>query len=206
MIPSSDGGNGVFNLVAFTLRAGAGAVELYAALRNDGTIPACSPGFSVEFFDEAEQSVARGVAGLLVRRFYRTTDSFDAPAACVGPGDVSMVAITDLPADLLQRVSYGTYWLTYWALDVVPAEGISITDVRAVTRGAEVAYTGALVNGRDIPASASVAVFPVNSVGRPLGVALDRDPIDVPPGGRWEFETSTVTDPGVDHAAYPAGG
>jgi hypothetical protein len=206
VVPSSVGGNGVFNLIAFTLRSGPSRTELYAALRNDGDIPACSPAFSVEFFDTTEESIARGVAGLLVQRFYRTADGSEQLAACVGPGDVTMLAITDLPADLLEHVSHGAYWLTYWALDVVPTKGIAISEVQAVLRDEGTAYTGALVNGLDVGARAAVAVFPVNRVGRPLGIASARDTLEVPPAGRWLFETDTVIDSGVDHFAYPAGG
>lgn len=206
VVPASIGGNGAFNLIAFTLQEGRSSAELYVALRNDGEEPACSPGFSVEFFDEAEESLARGVGGLLVRRFYRTTDGTDTRAACIAPGEVTMAAILDLPSDLLTQVSHGTYWLTYWGLDVAPIEGISIADVRATTGSAGVAYRGELVNGLAVAVSQSVAVFPVNRVGRPLGVAMARGPDQVPPGGRWEFETNTVPEAGVAHAAFPGGG
>jgi hypothetical protein len=202
------GGNGVFNVIGLTLRPGPSHGELYVALRNDGQTPACSPAFSVELFDKAEQSVAAAVGGLLVRRFYRLTDGSDTIAACVAPGEVTMVAITDLPADMvIEDVSRVVYWCNYWVLDVVPGEGISIADVRTVAGAAGVAYAGTVVNGFDVPVSSpSVAIFPVNHVGRPLGVALGRGTAPVPPGGSWEFETSTVSDAGVAHAAYPASG
>ena len=50
----------------------------------------------------------------------------------------------------------------------------------------------------------SVSVFPLNRVGRPLGVATSSATLDVPPGGAWTFETSTVDDPGVAYAAFAA--
>ncbi|HEY8945543.1 MAG TPA: hypothetical protein VIM73_14845 [Polyangiaceae bacterium] len=206
VVPSSVGGNGVFNLIAFTLQPGSSRTDLYAALRNDGDIPACSPAFSVEFFDTSDQSIARGVAGLLVQRFYRTADDPEQLAACVGPGDVTMLAITDLPADLLEHVSHGAYWMTYWALNVVPTDGIAIREVQPVRQDEGTAYTGVLVNGLDVGARAAVAVFPVNRVGRPLGIASARDTLEVPPAGRWEFQTDTVIDSGAAHFAYPAGG
>jgi hypothetical protein len=202
------GGNGVFNVLALTLRRGANNTEVYAALRNDGTTPACSPAFSIEVFDKTDQSMAAAVGGLLVQRFYRLADGTDTIAACVAPGDVTMVAITDLPAELaIEDVGHVVYWSNYWVLDVVPSAGITITDVRAVARGDGVGYTGTLVNGFDVPvASPSVAIFPVNRRGRPLGAALGRGTSAVPPGGSWNFETSSVSEAGVDHAAYPAGG
>ena len=51
----------------------------------------------------------------------------------------------------------------------------------------------------------SVAVFPVNRVGRPLGMATASATIDLPPGGTWTFQTDAVDDPGVDQVAYATG-
>jgi len=198
----------VLNLVALTLQRGTNDGELYAALRNDGASPACSPSFSVEVFDADGQPVATGLGGLLVKRFYRLTDGSETVAGCVGPGDVAMVAITDLPAELeLEDVGEVVYGCNFWMLDVSPIDGISIGDVKVVTRGGSAAYTGALFNGLDVALSRpSVAVFPLNRVGRPLGVAFGNGVVDVPPGASWEFETTTVNEAGVDSAAYPAHG
>ncbi len=161
----------MLDLVALTLRRGTSNGELYAALKNNGASPACSPSFSVEISDKAEQPLTTGLGGLLVKGFYRLTDGSGTVAGCVGPGDIAMVAITDLPAELaLEDVGNVVYGCNFWMLDVTPIAGISVGDVKVVTRGAGAAYTGALVNGLDVALSRpSVAVFPVNRVGRPLG-------------------------------------
>jgi hypothetical protein len=200
-------GNGVLDVVAATLQKGPEGADLYLAVQNVGTTPACSPAFSVELFDEADQSLSAGVGGLLARRFYRVTES-GAVAGCVGPGDVGMIAMTALPLDVpIEDVDRVMYFCNYWVLDVTEIEGVSITDVRAVTRDGGVAYTGTLVNALDVPVSSpSVAIFPVAVGGRPLGVATSRGATPVPPGGRWDFETNTVSEPGIDFAAYSAGG
>lgn len=202
------GGCGVLELIALTLRAGPSNGELYAALKNEGSAPACSPAFSVQLFDETEQVLASGLAGLKVQRFYRTVDGSGNIAACVGPGDVSMVAITDLPADVaLTNVARVEYWCNFWALDVVEGDGLRIDDVRAVARDGGVAYTGVLRNDFDVPLSSpGVAIFPLNRAGRPLGLARGESALALPPGGRWDFETETVSDVGVSFAAYAAGG
>ena len=201
-------GCGVLSMVALTLRRGTDNGELYAALKNDGASPACSPSFSVELLDKAEQPLATGLGGLLVHGFYRLKDGSNLVAGCVGPGDITMVAITDLPAELaLEDVSRVIYGCNFWMLDVSPIDGISVSDVHVVMRGGGASYTGALVNGLDVPLSSpSVAVFPLNHVGRPLGVAFGIGAADVPPGDRWQFETSPVSEAGVDSAAYPAHG
>lgn len=207
-VAAHPGGCGVLNLFALTLDQGRSNGELYVALKNEGTTPACSPAFSVELFDKADQSLAMRVGGLLVRRFYRLTDGSNTTAACVGPGDVTMVALTDLPAEIaIADVGRVEYWCNFWALDVTPIDGFRISDVQTVQRDAGVAYTGELANGFDVAVSGpSVAVFPVNRVGRPLGVAFGRGGLELPAGDSWAFETDTVDTPGVAHAAYPAGG
>jgi hypothetical protein len=53
--------------------------------------------------------------------------------------------------------------------------------------------------------SASVAVFPVNRVGRPLGMATASASADLAAGGTWTFETTAVDDPGVGQAAFASG-
>ena len=50
----------------------------------------------------------------------------------------------------------------------------------------------------------SIRVFPLNRVGRPLGVAKGGDASQVAPGGTWTFQTDTVDAPGVSCAAFPA--
>jgi hypothetical protein len=202
------GGCGVLAMVALTLRRGSSNGELYAALKNEGASPACSPSFSVELLDRTAQPLAMGLGGLLVKRFYRLTDGSETVAGCVGPGDIAMVAITDLPAELaLEDVGNVVYGCNFWMLEASPIDGITIRDVKVVARGGGVAFTGALVNELDTAVvSPSVAVFPVNSVGRPLGVAIGNGAVDVPAGASWQFETNAVSEAGVDSAAYPAHG
>jgi hypothetical protein len=201
------GGNGVLEVIALTLHAGPSGAELHAALRNDGDIPACSAAFSVELFDESGQSLAAGIGGLLTQHFHRLTDGSGAIAACVSPGDVTMAAVTDLPSDLaIDAVDTIVYRCPYFALEVVPIDGLAVEQVKSVARGAGTAYTGTLVNGFDVVVShPSVTVFPVNRVGRPLGATIGSSADSIPPGGSWDFETKVIDARAADHVAYPAG-
>lgn len=202
------GGNGVFDLTALTLREGSSGPELYVAVKNVGTTPACSPALSVELFDGDEQSLATDIGGLLLRRFYRLTDGSNAIAGCVAPGDVAMLAFTDLPAELaVDDVAHVVYWCNYWVLEGSPLDGISITGVVGVARGTDDVFSGTFNNAFDVAVEApSVAVFALNRVGRPLGVAMARGSEAVPPGGHWNFETEPVSAAGVDQTAYPTHG
>jgi hypothetical protein len=203
-----EGGNGVLDVLALTLRAGTSATEIYAALRNDGDVPACSAGFSVQLFDSAGQSIAASITGLLSTSLYRLTDGSDSVVSCIGPGDVAMAAITDLPSDLvLETVRSVVYQTPYFALDVAPLDAhLNVSGLRAVAASDGTTYTGTVVNGFDFAVSRpTVTVFPVNCAGRPLGVATGSGSMDIPPRGTWSFETTSVDTPGVDAKAYASG-
>lgn len=207
-VMSLPGASGVLKVVALTLRRGPTNTELYAALQNDGDIHACNGVVNVELYDRSQVSLAAGVSGLYSQRFYRRTDDGSGTiTACVSPGDVSMAAVTSLPSDLvIEDVGYVLYRCHYYAIDVAPIDGLSIGQVKAVARDAGTAYTGTLFNGFDVPLSnPSATVFSLSRAGRPLGVAIASDTVQVPPGSSWAFETNTVDTPGPDHAAYPSG-
>jgi hypothetical protein len=201
--------NSVFKVVALTLLSGANGPELYASVKNDGDLVACNASFAVDLHDQDDQVVGSGVSGLMVRRFYRLTDGSGNVAGCVAPGDVTKVAITNLSLDPPSaNVRSVVYQSNYWGnLPIEAIDGVSLTGVASVTLGAGVAYTGTLVNGLDMELSnPTVAVFPLNTAGRPLGVAYGGSSVVLPPAGTWAFETSTVTDAGVGFDAYPMGG
>jgi hypothetical protein len=201
------GGTGVLELTALTLQRKGRGIELYAALKNGGDVPACSAALSVELFDANGQSLAAGIGGLLTLRFYRRTDGSRTIAACVGPGEVTMTAVTDLPPELaIEEVHSLIYRCPYFALDVEPIAGVTIRDVNEIERGAGTAFEGALVNGLEVALkSPSVSVFAVDRVGRPLGMASARGMAEVAPGAEWRFVTDAVADPGVGHLAFAAG-
>ena len=201
--------NSVFNVTALTLQAGPNGPAIYAAVRNDGDVLACNASFSVELRDQDDQILGAGVSGLVFRHFYRLTDGSGTIAGCVAPGEVTKVAILSVSLDSpIEDVHRAVYQSTYWAnLGVVATEGVSLTGVEAMTRSTGVAYTGALINGLPTPLdSPTVAVFPVNAVGRPLGVAYGGSSLLLQRCKTWDFETSAVTEPGVGYDAYPLGG
>jgi hypothetical protein len=118
-----------------------------------------------------------------------------------------MAALTDLPSDLeIEDVAHIVYRSPYFALDGTPIAGLTVGPTKRVHAPAGSTYTSTLVNGLDVTVkNPSVTIFPVNEVGRPLGVAIARGTIELAPAGRWAFETNAVDAPGVDAFAYPAG-
>jgi hypothetical protein len=208
------GSSGAFNLLALTLEQKHGKTQVYLALRNDGETPACTGAFTVALLDVNGETLATGTRGLAVRQFYRfklDESAESTVAGCVAPGEVTMGAILDLDLESRESGLEGislSYWLTYWNLaDITKIQGaVTFENVRTVMRADGVAYTGELVNGlADEPRLAAVSVFPVNRAGRPLGVAYRQDAAELLPGGRWEFETTTVPESGTGFAAYPVG-
>jgi hypothetical protein len=201
------GGNGVLELLALTLQRGPRSVALYAALKNVGDAPACNAAFSVELFDESGRSLAAGIGGLHTSHLYRLTDGSDAIASCLGPAEIGMVAVMDLPSDtVIEEVATIVYRCPYFALDVVRIAGLTIRALQRVAGSAGTAYAGTLVNELAVTViRPSVTVFPVNSAGRPLGMVTGSGKAEIPPGDSWAFETSAVSTPGVGYVAYPAG-
>jgi len=201
---TTDTGGKWLTLVAFTLVQQATAPALYVAARNDGEAPACNVGMLTDFFDKAGYLVTSAGAAVWSRKSYRLDP--DVILDCIDPGEIAM-ASTDLPADLvIADLGSLTHSFPGFILqDIVPLAGLSLSGAKTVTTGAGTAYKGTFTNGFDVPVSApTVRVFPVNRVGRPLGVATSSAATDLPPGSSWTFETSPVDDPGAGYEAYPA--
>jgi hypothetical protein len=198
-------GEGGLTLIALTLIDGETGPELYAAVRNDGTTPACEAGLLTDFYDKSDALVVSTSGVLSSGRLYQFDDGSGVVISCVPPGDIAMTASTELPdtvvIDDLGRLQYT---LPAFVVDgIVPIEGLGVTGVETVVRGTASAYTGTLTNGLDVTVQEpKVTIFPVNRVGRPLGAATSGGTADVPAGGTWAFETSTVAELGTSYAAF----
>jgi len=192
-------------LIALTLIDGATGVEMYAAVRNDGDTPACSAGMMISFIDKNEAIVTMAGGTLESGKYFRVDDGSGAILPCVDAGQVAMTAATGAGVTIAEL---GRIEFTFpaFGVTVVPVEGLAVSGVSTVSRDGGSAYTGTLTNEFDVTVSSpSVAIYPVNRVGRPLGVAKSTPTADtVLPGAGWTFETGTVTDAGTDHVAYPA--
>lgn len=203
-----EGGAGVLDLYALTLRDGPDGLELYAALKNTGDVPACDAALKVTVVDKNNQPLGNFINGLDTLHLYLYTlpDGSTTIAACASPGDVTMTNIFTMAADIKAAdVGQVVYYYSYFALDAVPIDGLDVRGVTAATTTSGTAYTGTVVNNLDVPVSnPSIRVFPLNRAGRPLGVAGGGDSSQIPAGGSWSFQTDAVDDPGVDHAAFPA--
>jgi len=197
-----DGADVGLVLAAFTLVPGASGPDLYAAIRNDDVAPACSGGFVTYFLDDAGQVITSDGAGLEGGGLYQLPDGPIVP--CIEPGEVAYAASTDLPDTLvIDEVGSLQHQTPYFIIDgIVPIGRLAVSDVKVVTTASGTAFTGTVTNGLAMAVSApAVSVFPLNAVGRPLGVATASATVGVPAGGTWTFETTAVADPGVATAA-----
>jgi hypothetical protein len=191
-------------LIAFTLRQGTTGPALYAAVRNDRETPACEAGMTTYFLDEAGQVTTTATSVLESAQLYRTGDG--QIIRCVAPGELAMAG-TELPSQVVidELGSLEHAFPAFTVDNIVAVEPLHVSDVRSVTTGVGNLYEGKLSNGLSVSASAPrVAIFPLNRVGRPLGMATASSANELPPGSSWSFETGTVDASGADYAAYPA--
>ena len=160
---------------------------------------------TIDFVDKAGQPVATVGTALRAKQLYR----LDATTiiGCIDPGQIAMTATTNIPASVViaDLGALKHKFPTFGVPGIVPVAGFTVTQVATIAKGAGHAYTGTFTNGLDTAVTApSVTIFPLNRVGRPLGVATSSGTADIAPGGTWSFETTAVTDPGVTFSAFPA--
>jgi hypothetical protein len=189
-------------LIALTLINGPAGPELYAAVRNDDVVPACNAALVTYFLDKTGYVIASAGAGLEGGGLYQLPTG--PIVTCLEPGEIGMAASTVLPDTVvIDELGSLQHQLPYFIIDgIVPIGRLGVSDVQVVTTASGSAYTGTMTNGLDATVTLpNASIFPVNTVGRPLGVATASSTIAVPAGGTWSFETTAVSDPGVTTAA-----
>ena len=195
-------------LIAFTLVPGATGPSFYAAVQNVWPTPLCEPGMMIAFYDRGGQLMGTAASVLQTGRFYQVNDGSGAIIPCVDPGQIAMTGETDLPDTIaIEELGSLQHLFPTFNLDVTPVGGLTVTGVEAAAGGQGPAYAGTARQRPRLDAlsGASVAIFPVNRVGRPLGMATASATADLAPGETWTFQTDAVDDPGVDQVAYATG-
>jgi len=197
------GGHGVLEMFALTVRRGPTHTEMYAALKNVGEHAVCDGALTIELYDKDGMSVAAGIGGLLSDHVFRLKDGSGNIAACVAPGEVTMASMTDLSPDLdLDNLGFAVYRNPYFGIEVDQIGTFTVSEVVASTSDAGTSYTGKVSNDIDIPAeNPTVMIFPLNSVGRPLGMATGSGTVALEPGDSFSFETSADV-AGMSYHAY----
>lgn len=202
-----DSVTGVLTLFASTLEDGPNGLELYAAICNDGEFPLCSAAIQIEFYDHSDQLIGTTSGAVQSGRLYRFSQS-PTPISCVAPGQTAMAAMTTLPMGLLldDLKLLGHRFPAFQIDDAVLLPGVTVTDVQSFESAEGAAFRGTVTNTSDTPiADPAVSVFPVNDVGRPLGIAMSTATLEIPPGGTWSFETNVVAERGVSQLAFASG-
>jgi hypothetical protein len=190
-------------LVAFTLMREAKGLSLYAAVTNEGDTPACDAGMMTYFVDKTDQVVTSAGSVFQSKQFYRLDG--DVIVRCIAPGQMAMSAATDLPSEIvIEKLGYLQHRFPSFMIDgITPIEAFDVSEVQTIARGDGKLYTGKLINRFDKTVTdPSVAIFPMNRVGRPLGVATSKTTTELPPGSSWSFESTDVADFGVGYVAY----
>ncbi len=198
---------GVLTLFASTLQEGADGLELYAGVCNEGESLLCGAALQVEFYGPGGEPLGTASGAVQSGHLYSFAQS-PAPISCVAPGETAMAAVTNLPEGLVLAdvESLGHRFPAFQIDDAVPILGLTVNDVRALEAVDGVAFQGVVANASDAPfTEPAVSVFPVNQVGRPLGVATKTTDVEIPSGGTWTFETNTVAERGVEQFAFATG-
>lgn len=191
-------------LIALTLRQGPSGLALYGSVRNDRETPACEGGMTTYFVDQAGQLLTTATSVLESAHFYRLDTGV--VIRCIAPGEIAMTGSAELPREIVlgELGSLQHAFPAFTVDDIVPLEALAVSDVQSVTTGVGTLYAGTLRNRLDVSASsARVTIFPVNRVGRPLGMATTGSVSELPAGGSWSFETGNVDAEGVGFSAYP---
>jgi hypothetical protein len=194
---------GGLKLVAFTLVRDAKGQSLYAAVTNAGKTPVCEAGMTTYFIDKTDQVVTSAGSVLQSKQFYRLDDGVI--VRCIAPGQMAMSAATELPSEIvIEKLGYLQHRFPAFMIEgIVPIEGFDVSEVQTIARGDGKLYTGKMINRFDkTVADPSVAIFPMNRVGRPLGLATSKTTTELPPGSSWSFESTDVADFGVGYVAY----
>jgi hypothetical protein len=201
------GQEGGLTLVGFTIERHERSLEAYLAVKNEGMEPACNVGVMIECYDPSSQLITSAGGSIEAGHFYVIDDGSGVVLSCIPPGQIGMAAVTGFPPDLvLDQIGSLKHNFPAFELAVRPLEGVTVSKLQAVAAGGTSTYAGTYTNGLDVVVSdPTVAVFPVNRVGRPLGVGTASAVMDVAPAATWAFETTGVADPGVGYVAFPGG-
>jgi hypothetical protein len=192
-------------LVAFTLVPGAAGPSFFAAVQNVLATPLCEAGMMISFYDQNDQLVGSAASVLQSGRFYQVTDGTVIP--CVDPGQIAMTGETGLPDTIvIDQLGSLVHLFPSFNVDVVPAGGLTVSGIASAMGDGGTGYAGNVVNeiGSTL-SNPSVAIFPVNRAGRPLGMATATTTTDLPAGGSWAFQTTAVDDSGVGEVAFASG-
>jgi len=192
-------------LIAFTLRQGASGLALYGAVKNERDTPACEGGMTTYFVDKAGQVVTSATSVLESAHFYRR-DTGEV-IRCLAPGEIGMTGLTTLPQEIVlgELGSLQHAFPAFTVNDIIPVDALTVSDVKSVATGVGTLYAGTLKNGLDVTVIAPrVTVFPVNRVGRPLGMATTSAESELASGSSWSFETGNVDADGVAFTAFPS--
>jgi hypothetical protein len=194
-------GEGGLTLIAFTLQQRPERVELLATVRHDGDEPACEPGMLVHFSDHRGALLASVGSTLYGGKLYRLDDAAGTLVRCLPPGEIGMAALVDVPDQVvLDELAYLQHTFPAFTLSgLAPVEGALELAAQPTDHGYEVTLENALDFAVADP---KVAIFSVNRVKRPLGVATGGAELLLLPGETCKVSTTTVAERGVERVAH----
>lgn len=193
-------------VVAHTIREGRLGPEWLMAVKNVGTAHLCAIDVQYSFLDAGGVELGKG-SRLLDVQIERGSNGTGGFTNCLTPGKIGMLsdtlALSDVDVTKIAKVThaFGALILT----DAVASDDIKVSGVEAVPDGTGKVFTGSLDNDADEPVkNPSVAIYGLNSAGRPLFKSEALALTTIAAGGSWMFKTNPrFEEPYASFAAYP---
>lgn len=181
--------------------------NLLVAFRNDGVNPLCALNMTLEIRDGADTIIDSDSVARVFYPPHRGVNGTGGLVSCVSPGGTVMVIsqYLDLGVNTLDDVGSIT-WRTggLQLVDAVPTSDLLVQNVSVVESGTQYRFTGALRNNTGGTITfPSVALFGVNSVGRPFVFGNDIENTSISAGASWSFETLTFDTAPTEWVAFP---
>jgi hypothetical protein len=194
-------------VVAHTAREAALGTEWLMAVKNTSTDYLCAVNVTYKFLDAGGVELADG-SGLLDVQLVRGSNGTGGFTNCLEPGKVGMLkdtlALEGVDIAKIAKVThaFGALILT----DASPTTDIKVKDVQAVDQATNgQVFTGAVVNDSpDAVKNPSIAIYGLNTAGRPLFASEDIELATIAAGASWMFSTTPKFDQKfASFAAYP---
>jgi hypothetical protein len=194
-------------VVAHTARDAAFGTEWLMAVKNTSTDYLCAINVTYKFLDADGVELADG-SRLLDVQIVRGSNGAGGFTTCLEPGKVGMLKDTlALEGVDIANIAKVTHAFSALILtDASPTTDIKVKDVQAVDEGASgQVFTGAVFNdGPDAVKNPSIAIYGLNTAGRPLFSSEDIESTTIASGASWMFSTTPKFDQEfASFAAYP---
>lgn len=200
-----DSGNALTLLAATVIHDSDGYWYWTAALRNDEPNPLCGPELNAIFTASStgNELITGNSPMMILGPMYHSSGTLDAP--CLQPGEIGMgAAPIDLsPTEAVKVVKIEYQPRGYLDFNITKLPALAVGPLAIESSAAGNVVTGSVTNpnASAVPGSVQVAIFPLDSGGRPIDFGYANSDADLAAGSSWTF-TTTIASPINKYAAF----